>query len=72
MAYNAKVYRKQGGTEMVVADGGTLTIEDGATFTVDSEDGMELLALLAAIPTTNQVAPVIWNDNGVLKVGTDE
>jgi hypothetical protein len=27
--YNAKVYRKQGGNEMVVADGGKITLESG-------------------------------------------
>jgi hypothetical protein len=29
--YQPKVYRKQGGDELVIADGGTLTIEEGAT-----------------------------------------
>jgi hypothetical protein len=30
MTYNTKVYRKQGGAEMVIASGGTLTLEAGA------------------------------------------
>lgn len=29
MGYNAKVYRKQGGAELVVADGGKVTVESG-------------------------------------------
>lgn len=29
MAYNAKVYRKQGGAELVVASGGKVTVESG-------------------------------------------
>jgi hypothetical protein len=29
LTYNAKVYEKQGAAEYVVADGGTLTVEDG-------------------------------------------
>ncbi len=33
MSYQPKVYRKQGGNEIVIADGGTLTIEAGATVT---------------------------------------
>lgn len=31
MSYQPKVYRKQGGDELVVASGGTLTVDDGAT-----------------------------------------
>jgi len=36
MSYQPKVYRKQGGAEMVVADGGTLTVESGGTVAVAS------------------------------------
>lgn len=32
--YNAKVYRKQGGDELVVADGGAITVESGGSLTV--------------------------------------
>ena len=31
MGYNAKVYRKQGGDELVVASGGKITVEAGGT-----------------------------------------
>lgn len=34
MVYNAKVYRKQGGDELVVADGGAITVEEGGSLTV--------------------------------------
>jgi len=37
MSYNAKVYKKQGGDELVIASGGTLTVESGAVLAV--EDG---------------------------------
>jgi len=37
MSYSGKVYRKQGGDELVVASGGTLTVESGATLAI--EDG---------------------------------
>ena len=33
MSYNTKVYRKQGGAEMVVASGGAITIESGGALT---------------------------------------
>lgn len=36
MSYNTKVYRKQGGDELVVASGGEITIESGGTLTVES------------------------------------
>lgn len=37
MSYSGKVYRKQGGDELVIASGGTLTVESGATLAI--EDG---------------------------------
>lgn len=37
MSYNAKVYRKQGGDELVVASGGKLTLESGSSFTLASD-----------------------------------
>ena len=44
MTYQPKVYKKQGGTELVIANGGTLTIEVGATVT-----GLAAVAEQAAI-----------------------
>lgn len=34
MSYSGKVYRKQGGDELVIASGGTLTVESGAVLAV--------------------------------------
>lgn len=34
--YNSKVYRRQGGNEMVIASGGTLTLASGAAMTIGS------------------------------------
>jgi len=68
MTYNAKVYLKQGAEEIVIEDDGVFTV-DGTSYT-----GAQLkahLAVIAALPTANVVSPAIWNDNGVLKVGTD-
>jgi len=36
MSYQPKVYRKQGGAEQVIADGGTLTVESGGTLVLAS------------------------------------
>lgn len=36
MSYQPKVYRKQGGLEMVVADTGQITVESGGTVSVQS------------------------------------
>ncbi len=33
--FQSKVYHKQGGDELVVADGGTITVESGGSITVD-------------------------------------
>lgn len=60
--YNTKVYMKQGGDELVVEEGGAITIE--------GEDLKTVLDLLLNLPTENVEAPAIWNDGGVLKVGT--
>lgn len=39
MSYGPKVYRKQGGNELVIAAGGTLTVETGANITGPSSSG---------------------------------
>jgi len=45
-SYGPKVYHKQGGDEVVVADGGVLNIETGGLVKVD---GAQLAALTAAL-----------------------
>lgn len=37
MAYNAKVYRKQGGDELIVEDGGKITVEQGGQIDLDGD-----------------------------------
>ncbi|MCK9497105.1 MAG: hypothetical protein M0R75_16655 [Dehalococcoidia bacterium] len=67
-SYNGKVYLKQGAEEIVIEDEGVLTV-DGVSYT-----GAQVkahLAAIAALPTENVAAPAVWNDAGVLKVGTD-
>ena len=70
--YEPKVYRKQGGTEFVVASGGKITVEDGGEIQLEgiSAEAVALLTLLADLATENVASPGIWNDGGVLKVGT--
>ena len=70
--YEPKVYRKQGGNELVVAEGGRITVEDGGEIQLEglSAEAVALLTLLANLPTSNVASPAIWNDGGVLKVGT--
>lgn len=53
--YQPKTYRKQGGNEFVVASGGTLTLESGATLTDSRWDASAAVAADAlAIPVTAQ------------------
>jgi hypothetical protein len=102
--YSPKVYKKNGGDVLVVANGGELLIETGGTITNEGTtyvvtepddvtleingsdeiavkaEGIDtaqlsagvvaLLDLLSDLPVENVAAPGIWNDNGVLKVGT--
>ena len=42
MSYNAKVYKKQGGAELVVASGGKITIKSGGTLEAESGAVMTL------------------------------
>lgn len=46
MGYNPKVYRKQGGSSLVVASGGTIAVETGGTITYNGDD---LIAEIAAL-----------------------
>lgn len=62
MTNNTRVYFTQGGDELVVAEGGRITVESGGDI-----GGISL----AAIPTTDpQDGVTIWNDAGVLKVAS--
>lgn len=48
-SYIPKVYHKQGGDELVVASGGSINIETGATITVNGTQGAALTAQLTTI-----------------------
>lgn len=62
--YQPKTYRKQGGDEFVVADGGKITVENGGQLVVKGVD-------LGALPTADPGdGATIWVDGGVLKVAT--
>ena len=47
--YSPKVYRKQGGDELVVASGGALNIETGGVLKVNGTQGAALTAQLTTI-----------------------
>ena len=51
--YLPKVYHKQGGDELVIADGGTLTIEAGATI---SGSGVTVAGVTATAAEINKLA----------------
>ena len=48
-SFKSKVYRKQGGDEMVVASGGEINIESGGAITADGTQGAALTAQLTTI-----------------------
>jgi hypothetical protein len=52
MSYNAKVYQKQGGAELVVASGGSINIESGGTITAA---GTQATAI-SDVPTAGSAA----------------
>ena len=54
--HNTKFIRKQGGTDVVLASGGTLTVESGGTLAVDSGGS---LTLPTATRSTTNVATAI-------------
>lgn len=50
--YQDKVYRKQGGEELVVASGGAITIETGGTITYNGDDLIAEIAALSGLDST--------------------
>lgn len=65
MSYNTDNYMEQGGANLVI--GGTITI-DGTAYPAATLK--TLLTVISALPVENVASPAIWNDAGVLKVGT--
>ena len=51
-SYQPKAYRKQGGDEYVIANGGTLNIETGGKIKVNGTQGAALTTQLTAITHT--------------------
>jgi hypothetical protein len=58
--YNPKVYRKQGGDELVIADGGKITIESGG-----------LVVPAAGTAAGEGLSPLIWADCPVIQMLVD-
>lgn len=57
MTYVPKIYRKQGGDELVVADGGTITIEDGGE--LKSDGSLDLSFASASTSGSVSVEPFV-------------
>jgi hypothetical protein len=58
--------------DATIVNTGAVTVV-GANGAALASDGTEIdaaVTIIAAIPTVNQASPLIWNDGGVLKVGT--
>lgn len=68
MTYQSKVYRKQGGADLVIASGGTVALESGSTMTIAGNvaiSGEQNITGYSRIPyqalSTTQVATPITN-----------
>ncbi|MCS0497869.1 hypothetical protein NVS89_22520 [Ancylobacter sp. MQZ15Z-1] len=69
--YAGKVYRKQGGDELVVASGGVITVEEGGAIIVGGADVTAAVVTVASLPTTDPEDGLsIWNDAGSLKLAS--
>lgn len=73
--YQPKTYRKQGGDEYVVADGGLLTVESGGEVTVESGgtltlDSGSVLASRAAVAIQQPAIGATITNYGISSVGT--
>lgn len=64
--YNAKVYRKQGGEELVVADGGKITVEAGGELVMNKSE--LTLASGASIAVTSP-SGIAVSDGGSIEIG---
>lgn len=59
------------GSKLAAGAVDTTQLADGAVTSEKLDSGVtDLLTIIENIPTSNQSSPAIWNDNGVLKVGT--
>lgn len=62
MGYNGKVYRKQGGNEIVVASGGAITVETGGVVARDLNLRIPLLSGVTATGAPILVAAAVTTD----------
>ncbi len=59
-----------GDAEIINTGAVTVTGVNGVAVTADGGEIDDAATIIAAIPTANVASPAIWNDGGVLKVGT--
>jgi hypothetical protein len=67
--YQPKVYKADGGDRLVIASGGSIDIETGATFTVNGTQGAALTAQLTTITHTAPGTPDYAIQNLVQNTG---
>lgn len=73
--YNAKVYRKQGGEELVVADGGKITVEAGGELVMSNGydfvigDESELTLASGASIAVTSPSGITVSDGGSIEIG---
>ena len=73
--YNAKVYRKQGGEELVVADGGKITVEAGGELVMNNGydfvigDESELTLASGASIAVTSPSGIAVSDGGSIEIG---
>jgi hypothetical protein len=69
MSYQPKTYRKQGGDEFVVADGGVLNIQTGGIIAANGTQGSALTVQLTSITHTAPGTPDYAIQNLVQNTG---
>ena len=63
MSYNTEIYRQQGGTTLVVDDGGSIRVNAGGTIT---DDGVQAAAIADATAITGGESPTEAEHNTLL------
>lgn len=69
MTHVTKIYFDQGGDRQTI-EASAQVVVGSTTYTGTQLE--TLLKLLADLPTENVAAPGVWNNDGVLQVGTAE
>jgi len=66
-SYQPNIYRKQGGSYLVVASGGTVTVESGGAITVDSGGTLTNAGTLANTGSVTNTGTITNSSDGIIK-----